>query len=320
MTRKHNCDFARHRSSEMRLRFFLRIFLFLILTQLGLPLFAQEASIFALDAGNRYWIRPDAVYGVENGHELKLDVIYPHNATVPVPTVVYIHGGGWFFGDKAGAVLETLPYLKMGWAAVNVEYRMSGTSKAPAAVEDCRCALRWILRNAKDYHIDPARLVVTGHSAGGHLSLMTGMLKESDGLDTNCPADKGEVQPKIAAIVNWYGITDVADLLAGSNWKSYAVAWLGSAVNKEEIARRVSPLTYVRNDNPPIITIHGDADDVVPYSHALRLRQALDEAGVPNQLVTIKSGGHGQFSDEENRKAYAAILQFLAKLNLGPVK
>jgi acetyl esterase/lipase len=298
----------------------LRLFVFAVASLWLTPfVFAQDSSTFALDAGNQYWIRPDVVYGVENGHENKLDVIYPHNATTAVPAVIYIHGGGWVFGDKAGAVLETLPYLKMGWAAVNVEYRMASASKAPAAVEDCRCALRWIVRNAKDYHIDPTRLVVTGHSAGGHLSLTTGMLKESDGLDTNCPRDKGEAEPKIAAIVNWYGITDVADLLAGQNLKNYAVAWLGSTPNKEDIARRVSPLTYVRSDNPPIITIHGDGDDVVPYSHALRLQQALDKAGVPNQLFTVKGGGHGQFSDEENRKAYAAIFQFLAKQNLAPV-
>ncbi len=92
---------------------------------------AQESPFFAEDAGNRYWIRPDVVYGVENGHENKLDVIYPHNATAAVPTVIYIHGGGWVFGDKGAAVLEVLPYLKMGWAAVNVEYRMASASKAP---------------------------------------------------------------------------------------------------------------------------------------------------------------------------------------------
>src|SRR5713226_7824842 len=260
-----------------RPRMKVRLIVFLFVVLLGVPsATAQESPLFAEDAGNKYWIRPDVVYGVENGHENKLDVIYPHNATAPVPAVIYIHGGGWIFGDKAGAVLEVLPYLRMGWAAVNVEYRMASASKAPGAVEDCRCALRWVVRNAKDYHIDPTRLVATGHSAGGHLSLTTGMLTESDGLDNNCPGDKGEMQPRVAAIVNWYGITDVADLLAGGNRKTYAVEWLGSLSNKEEIARRVSPLTYVRKDNPPVITIHGDADDVVPYSHAVRLHEALD--------------------------------------------
>jgi acetyl esterase/lipase len=302
----------------MKSTFILLLFLLALFSVVPAAV-GQQPTPFAEDVGNRYWIKPDVIYGVENGHENKLDVIYPYKATAAVPAVIYIHGGGWIFGDKGAAVLEILPYLQMGWAAVNVEYRMASASKAPAAVEDCRCALRWIVRNAKDYHIDPTRLVVTGHSAGGHLSLTTGMLTEADGLDNNCPGNNGEAQPRIAAVVNWFGVTDVADLIAGEHRKNYAVEWLGSLPDKEEIARRVSPLTYVREGNPPIITIHGDADDVVPYSHAVRLHQALDKAGVPNQLFTVK-GGHGQFSDEDNRKAYDAVWQFLAKYNLGPVK
>ena len=299
----------------------LKLVLFLLVAIAAIhPLEAQDAAAFIEDAGNKYWIKPDVVYGVENGHENKLDVIYPHNATAAVPAVIYIHGGGWIFGDKAGAVLETLPYLKMGWAAVNLEYRMASASKAPGAVEDCRCALKWVVRNAKDYHIDPTRLVVTGHSAGGHLALTTGMLMESDGLDNNCPSNPGEAEPHVAAIVNWYGPTDVNDLIRGPNTKNYAQMWLGSLTNKEEIARESSPLTYVHKQNPPVITIHGDHDDVVPYSHAVRLHQALEKAGVTNLLFTIKGGGHGQFKDEDNRRGYEAVWEFLGKLNLGPVK
>ena len=85
-------------------------------------------------------------------------------------------------------MLNILPYLALGMAVVNVEYRLGGATPAPAAVEDCRCALRWIVRNADRYKFDANRIVVTGMSAGGHLSLMTGMLPASAGFDRPCPA------------------------------------------------------------------------------------------------------------------------------------
>ena len=127
--------------------------------------------------------------------------------------MIYIHGGGWVGGDRNGAFLNAVPYLEMGWAVVNVSYRLARVSLAPAAVEDCRCALRWVISKAKDYNFDISKLVVTGHSAGGHLSLMTGMLPASAGLDRQCP---GNEELKVAAIINWFGITDVGDLLEGT--------------------------------------------------------------------------------------------------------
>jgi acetyl esterase/lipase len=174
-----------------------------------------------------------------------------------------------------------------------------------------------VIAHAKEYNFDPTKLVVTGHSAGGHLSLTTGMLPASAGLERQCP---GPEELKVAAIVNWYGITDVADLLDGTNMKTYAVAWLGSLMNREAIARRVSPLEYVRAGLPPIITIHGDADPTVPYQHAVRLHAALAKVGVPNELVTIPGGKHGGFSRDETLKAYGAISRFLAAQGLGAAR
>ena len=98
---------------------------------------------------------------------------------------------------------------------------------------------------------------------------------------------------KVAAIINWYGISDVVDLIDRPPGPSgnFTEAWLGSRTDREEVAKRVSPLTYVRPGLPPILTIHGDADPIVPHSHAIRLHQALDEVGVPNKLFTVVPGG-----------------------------
>lgn len=286
-----------------------------ILALLAAPAFAQldPSAAWAAHAVNEYQVNANITYLTANNYEDKLDVYHRRGATTPQPTLIFIHGGGWVGGTKEASQMSLIPWLEMGWTVVNVEYRLARISLAPAAVEDCLCALRWVASHANTYHFDTSRLVVTGESAGGHLALTTGMIPESAGLDRECP---GPPLPKVAAIVNWYGITDVADLLDGPNRKTYAVAWLGSMPNREEIAHRVSPLAYVRADLPPIITIQGDADPTVPYSHSLRLRDALNKAGVPNELVTIPGGKHGGFSPEERVRIFTAIRQFLTKHNL----
>jgi acetyl esterase/lipase len=278
------------------------------------PAQLSEASSKMVQIGTEYRTVANVTYLTANNYEAKLDVYVPRNVTTPNKTLIMIHGGGWVGGNKEGALLAILPYLEWGWSVVNVEYRLGRQSLAPAAVEDCRCALRWVVANAKTYNFDISKIVITGHSAGGHLSLTTGMLPTSAGLDRICYPGKEDI--KVAAIVNWFGITDVVDLLDGANMKSYAVQWMGSMPNRNEIGKWVSPLTYVRKDLPPIITIHGDADQTVPYSHATRLHEALNKVGVTNQLITIPKGGHGGFPRDENMRAYWAIKEFLAKLGL----
>ena len=278
---------------------------------------------------NGYRLASNITYLRAGGVELKLDVYQPRGAAAPTPTLMYIHGGGWTNGNKESSALTFLPYLEMGWAVLNVEYRMADDALAPAAVEDCRCALRWIYRNAEQYNFDVDAIVVTGGSAGGHLSLTTGFLPASAGLDRQCPGDRrrtwttgntSTAELNVAAVINWYGITDVYDLAHDTPGVSgnFTEAWLGSRADRDDVAKRVSPTTYVRRGLPPVLTIHGDADPIVPYKHATRLHEALDAAGVPNQLVTIPGGGHGGFNDDEMIRIYNTIRAFLGTHNVGP--
>src|SRR5437016_7397764 len=137
-----------------------------------------------------YRIVPNVTYLTANNYEAKLDVYSRADTQAPQPTIIFIHGGGWTGGAKETQTFSLLPYLEMGWNAVNVEYRLARVSEAPAAVEDCLCALRWIIRNAKQYGFDTTRLVVSGGSAGGHLALTTGMMPASVGLVWQCPGSE----------------------------------------------------------------------------------------------------------------------------------
>ncbi|HKV37345.1 MAG TPA: alpha/beta hydrolase [Pyrinomonadaceae bacterium] len=297
------------------------LFLICVICVICGPANGQTTSGSWIDyAGSDVDIFPNVTYAKANNIELKLDLYLPKNRTSPTPTLILFHGGGWVDGQKERNVLYLMPYLAMGWSAVNVEYRTGHQSPAPAAVEDTRCALRWITNHAREYSLDSAKFVLTGTSAGGHLSLITGMLPANSVFDRQCTVDGGArwntaavPEMKVAAIVNWFGIGDVADLLEGPNAKNYAREWFGSMSNAEQLAKQLSPVNYVRAGLPPIITIHGENDDVAPYSHAVRLHALLDKAGVPNQLVTIRGRKHGGFSREEMIDSYAKIREFLRK-------
>jgi acetyl esterase/lipase len=295
----------------------------LLLSFPAITLHAQQR-----EQGNTSWwatvlatedrIYPNIVYNKAGGYEVKLDVITAGPDFAPRPTVIFFHGGGWVGGSKDSSTLGALPYLVHGMNVVNVEYRLASVALAPAAVEDSRCALRWVYQFSKQYGFDTSRLVVAGGSAGGHLALMTGMLDPNAGFDNiGCgwwPPRHQEL--KVAAIVNFYGITDVVDVLDGPNRQDWAVAWLGSLPNRVELAKRLSPLTYVRSSLPPILTIHGDLDVDVPYQQGVRLHEALDRAGVPNVFVTITGGKHGFWTREQNLKARQAVFDFLQEYGI----
>src|SRR5205809_138149 len=272
-----------------------KILLLAVLSLVSSTAFAQlsPSATWAAHAANQYQVAANITYLTASNYEAKLDIYSRRGATTPQPTVVYFHGGFWAAGSKEGSLMSLLPWMEMGWNIVNVEYRLARVAVAPAAVEDCLCALRYINNQAKTYDIDTTRLVVTGESAGGHLALTTGIIPDTAGFDRECA---GAPLPKVAAIINWFGITDVYDVIEGPHRANAAMQWFGSMPNREEVAHRVSPLTYVRSGLPPILTVHGDADTTVPYQHAVRLHEALTKAGVVNQLVTIPGGRHGNFT------------------------
>lgn len=230
--------------------------------------------------------------------------IYKPAGPGPFPAMIVIHGGGWTAGFKAGMVANwVVRYLEKGFVVANVEYRLAAAAPAPAAVEDALTAANFVFDNAKKFHIDPKRVAVTGGSAGGHLALMVGMTPKSAKLGKPVP---------IRAVINFYGITDVDDQLHGPNERKYATTWVPEGPGRTELARRLSPMTYVRKDVPPVLTLHGDADQTVPYAHGVKLTKALKDSGAIAELIPVPNGPHG-FPRATQDQLYPRIFEFLKK-------
>jgi acetyl esterase/lipase len=236
--------------------------------------------------------------------ETVLDILMPKAAaTGKRPGLLMIHGGGWVGGTKEQRIPACLRYVAQGFVVANVEYRLSKAALAPAAVSDVLKAAEWFHKNAGKYNVDRGRIVATGDSAGGHLSLMVGMANKSARLGPT---------GKVRAVINFYGITDVADQLDGPNMRKYAVTWLPDQAGRLELAHRVSPISYVRKDLPAILTIHGDEDQTVPYEHGVKLTRVLREAGADAEMIPVRGGGHG-FTDERLNELFPQIFEFLKR-------
>jgi acetyl esterase/lipase len=237
--------------------------------------------------------------------ETVLDILQPRAPALKNrPGVLVIHGGGWIRGNKESMVdAFCAPFVEKGWVVANVEYRLASAAPAPAAVNDVLKAARWFQDHAADYRVDPKQILVVGTSAGGHLALMVGLAAEA--------ADLGPAT-KVAAVIDFYGIADVADQVEGPNQRDYAAAWIPAGPDRMELAKKLSPIAYVRKNAPPVLAIHGDADTLVPLEQSARLVDALKKAGADATLVTVPRGKHG-FDPSDMQRLWPEIFKWLKK-------
>ena len=206
----------------MRRTLFATLFV-LMLARSGFAQLSPSAS-WATHFSNEYRMIPNVTYLTASNVDLKLDVYQRQGVATPQPTVIYMHGGFWVAGNKESAITSIMPWIEMGWNVVNVEYRLGQVAQAPAALEDCLCALKFVAAQARMYNVDVNRIVVTGESAGGHLALALGVLPVSLGLDRECA--NNTPLPRVAAVVNWYGITDAGcDRWSTRGGRGHAVVW-----------------------------------------------------------------------------------------------
>lgn len=224
------------------------------------------------------------------------------------PTLLFLHGGGWTSGDKISRSLYLMPYVDKDWCVVTANYRHLDQGNLVEIIRDARSALNWIYDNADKYKFDTTKIVVSGESAGGHLALMTGL--STDETVFNHPDISSRHDLRVAAIVNWFGVVDLKK--TASSWDSaYLHAIAPNEVHRDSILRIASPITYLKKESPPIMTIHGDQDKSAPYEQGVLLHEKLEEIGTTNHFLTIPGKKHGNFSSEEMTMIFSEIWSFL---------
>jgi acetyl esterase/lipase len=241
---------------------------------------------------------PDLVYGEVPGYRpLELDLYLPPGPEGggPVPVIVHVHGGGW----RRGSRRVPLPVLgagfydriaAQGFAVAAIDYRLSGEARYPAPLEDVRTAIGWVREHAAEYGLDAGRVFAWGDSAGGHLALLAAL--------TGARGPRGEVQ----GVVAWFPVTDLAGLpsdvtdaggMPDAGPDSREALLLGAPPSSvPDLAREASPVAHAGAGAPPVLLMHGAADDLVPPAQSARLAEALTAVGAPVELDLVSGATH----------------------------
>ncbi|SCF12181.1 alpha/beta hydrolase [Micromonospora chokoriensis] len=253
------------------------------------------------DAASRRW--PDriehrdiVVNEVPGFRPLTLDIVVPVAASGPVPVLVWIHGGAWLFGSPKQPpewLMEADPFtaaIDAGFAVASAQYRLSGEAPFPAQLDDVTAAVRWLRRHGGAVGVDGERIGVWGESAGGHLASMVAL--RGNDQDDNV----------VQAAVCWYAPSNFSTMQSQAHPSgtidhdaadSPESLLIGAPLaDNPEVGRAASPITYVTEQAPPMLLIHGDQDRVVPVGQSEELAAALTKAGAEVELSVVRGADH----------------------------
>ena len=232
----------------------------------------------------------DILFKEAGGHGLYMDITVPETEEKP-PVIMWIHGGGWNQLKKNWSLVGNMP--EKGYAVASVEYRYCDEAPFPAQMYDLKDALLFIRKHADEYGYDGSRLIVSGDSAGSHMACLIGV---SAG---NRAWEKEGEDYSVQAVVDFCGPTWIADLKNGPDAPAGSMLPMETFLNvpadsKEwyQRAAEASPETYVNGTEPPFLIVHGSIDPVVPRSHAIKMRNALEAAGDTVHMYLVPGGVH----------------------------
>jgi acetyl esterase/lipase len=259
-------------------------------------------------------------FATASGVELLLDLLLPSSTDAPIPVAVYLHGGGWTAGHRRMDTARRAEVVAgLGVGIATIDYRLGEPGRFPAAVHDVRGAVRWLRAHGAELGLATGRIGAWGSSAGGHLALVAAL-----GRDGDYEGDVGgntHHSSSIDAVVNFFATSDLVAKTARSPMERRVVApghedaFLGLSESdvggRAARIRSASPLALVHSGAPPILSVHGDYDQVVPIVESERLHDALVAVGAPSTLVRLGGAGHEDPAFEQ-----AFVLQMVASFLL----
>ncbi|MEK6233107.1 MAG: alpha/beta hydrolase fold domain-containing protein, partial [Planctomycetales bacterium] len=257
----------------------------------------------AAGSSDKMTVVKDVEYHRAGGAPLLLDLYRPAKAKGRLPTVMWVHGGGWKNGSKNRCLATWL--VEHGYAVASINYRLTDQAQWPAQIDDCRAAVRWLRTHADQHGLDGDHIGAWGSSAGGHLVAVLGTL---------APPKNEQTSSRVQAVCDWYGPSDLLTMppnvlskgktledIANSN----GAKLLGGTVRDlPELAKQASAFHQVSRDDPPFLIMHGDKDPGVPIEQSQRLHAKVQAKGASSTLHVVKGAGHGgkAFQSPESRQ------------------
>lgn len=253
----------------------------------------------------------NVIYKIVDGDTLMLDICYQEKTQGSKPLLVFIYGEAWKHGGKDKYLGYLIDYARKGYITCSVWYRTSRVAKFPAAIEDVKCAVKWLVANSAKYHIDTGRIALQGGSTGAYLALMTAYTFGSSHFEDTCL--DGVSDPRIRAVIDLYSPVDLTDEYVVE--KTKAEQFIGTPWSADPGAYpKASPVNYVTPNAPPTLIFHGTIDDIVPVEQSELLKAKLDEIGVPVEYHELKGWPHFMESGKKvNNYCQYYIDRFLKK-------
>ena len=271
----------------------------------GIALGGRAPELEAQSTNGDVGVVPDVVYGHKDGMALTFDVLRPPDPNGAA--VLYMVSGGWvsrWVDPSMLARRSFAPLLDRGFTVIAVRHGSAPRYKVPEAEADVRRALGFVRSNAADWGVDPERLGVFGGSAGGHLSLMLGLLPDDEISDSDL--ETRTVSSGVAAVVAYYPPVDLRPI-AGPSERFPALDF------PPEQAAAISPILYASADDPPTLLIHGDADDLVHHRNSEVMYTALKDEGVTTEMVIIPGGDHGFTTPAHRVRAQTLMAEWFTR-------